>query len=131
MSYNGICKAIAWPLLVQKFGLDPEERLENWWPPNGAKFRSCKSGRVFAADFSAGSCDEAAKEAVPAYVTEIVNASDDELAERYFKLDLGNPDRDPNEWLAAHSELSARGISQLDTVNRLLREKRGPAFDGL
>lgn len=127
-TYNGICKAIAVPLLVQRFGLKPDERMENWWIATGLRFRACESGRVFFVDFTNGTCTELAKESIPTYVSQIISESNDELCEHYCRLDSGG---DPNEFIAAHAEMAARGISQLDTIDRLHRKKRGPAFDGL
>ncbi len=79
-------------------------------------------------DFTNGTCSELAKELVPAYVLQIIRESDDELCEHYYRLESGG---DQIEWSTAHTEMAARGISQLDTIDRLRRQKHGPAFDGL
>ena len=129
-NYHGICKASAVPMLVQRFGLNPEERIENWWAAAQARFRTCESGRVFLADLTNFSLIELPKELVPAYVLRVITESDDELCEHYYRIDTDGKG-DPSEFLAAHSEMAARGISQLDTIDRLHRKKRRPAFDGL
>ena len=118
--YNGICKANAVPLLVQRFGLDPNERIENWKTESGERYRACESGRVFLVDFTNRTCSELAKELVPAYVLQIIRESDNELCEHYYHLDSGG---DQTEWSTAHTEMAARGISQLDTIGRLNRKK--------
>jgi len=85
---NGICKASAVPLLVRRFGLKPEERVENWWTgiDAAARFRACESGRTFLFDFTKPSFAEVAKESVPTFVSRIITESDSELCEHYFDV---------------------------------------------
>ena len=130
IEYNGICKAENVPLLIHQFGLPPNERLENWWSGPRIRFRSCESGRVFVVDSAKVTCEELAPESVPDFVRNIVLANDEEIGRIYLRVDSGKL-LDPDEFTAAHSELTCRGIRQLDLLENLRRETRRPPFDGL
>jgi hypothetical protein len=122
-TYNGILKAIAVPLLVQHFGLGPDERVENWITKDGMRFRTCQSGRVIVLEFATASAKEIGIEPVPTAISRITGETDDELCEHYYRIDTQIAN-DPNEFLAVHSEMSSRGISTLGTLERLRRANR-------